>query len=135
MQLKIVVLPAPFGPINPWIWPVSTWKVTRSTARSPPKLTDSSWREREVTNHSFPECSLHHTTRPAARIRPVPVDGWAMAGRCYSPDGQPVKRESPTGGVVLALGLGGSPSTTGRVTRRGPLRDLVRHRNAGMMCL
>ena len=46
MQLKIVVLPAPLGPISPWISPASMSKLTRSTARSPPKLTDSSWRER-----------------------------------------------------------------------------------------
>jgi len=32
-QLKIVVLPAPLGPISPWMRPVSTVKLTPSTAR------------------------------------------------------------------------------------------------------
>src|SRR5580658_354973 len=34
-RLKQVVLPAPFGPINAWIWPVLTRKVTLSTATKP----------------------------------------------------------------------------------------------------
>src|SRR5437870_5593654 len=43
MQLKIVVLPAPLGPISPWMRPASMAKLTRSTARSPPKLRARSW--------------------------------------------------------------------------------------------
>src|SRR5256885_3536019 len=41
-QLKIVVLPAPLGPISPWMRPVSTVKLTPSTARNPPKFSDRS---------------------------------------------------------------------------------------------
>src|SRR2546421_8847730 len=37
MQLKIVVLPAPFGPISPTMWPRSTSNETSSLATSPPK--------------------------------------------------------------------------------------------------
>src|SRR5260370_19833189 len=37
MTLTRVVLPAPFGPIRPWIDPLSTSSDTPSTARTPPK--------------------------------------------------------------------------------------------------
>src|SRR5256885_10764070 len=37
MQLKMVVLPAPLGPISPTIWPRSTSNETSSLATSPPK--------------------------------------------------------------------------------------------------
>src|SRR4051794_37566264 len=37
MTLKAVVLPAPFGPISPEIWPCSTSKDTPSRATMPPK--------------------------------------------------------------------------------------------------
>jgi hypothetical protein len=36
MQLKQVVLPAPFGPINPVIWPSATSKDTSFSAVMPP---------------------------------------------------------------------------------------------------
>src|SRR5262245_30087391 len=48
MQLKIVVLPAPLGPISPWMRPVSIAKLTPSTARSPPKFRARSWTDRQV---------------------------------------------------------------------------------------
>src|SRR5215470_3846914 len=44
----MVVLPAPLGPISPWIAPVAISKLTPSTARSPPKLSASSWTDRQV---------------------------------------------------------------------------------------
>src|SRR5215831_18867974 len=50
MQLKMVVLPAPLGPINPWMRPASTFMLTPATARSPPKFTERSRRERSVTS-------------------------------------------------------------------------------------
>src|ERR1700737_361719 len=37
MTLTSVVLPAPLGPIRPWIEPCSTSRDTPSTARTPPK--------------------------------------------------------------------------------------------------
>src|SRR5260370_7709632 len=37
MTLTSVVLPAPLGPISPWIDPCSTSSDTPSTARTPPK--------------------------------------------------------------------------------------------------
>ena len=41
--LKSVVLPAPFGPITPWIWPRSTASETPSSTTMPPKrLTSAS---------------------------------------------------------------------------------------------
>ena len=42
MQLKSVVLPAPFGPISPTIWPGATSKDTPSSATMPPKRTQTS---------------------------------------------------------------------------------------------
>src|SRR5882672_1923220 len=42
MQLKSVVLPAPFGPISPTIWPGATSKETLSSATMPPKRTQTS---------------------------------------------------------------------------------------------
>ncbi len=37
MTLKSVVLPAPFGPMIPWIAPALTTRLASSTALSPPK--------------------------------------------------------------------------------------------------
>ena len=37
ITLKHVVFPAPFGPINPRISPLSMWKLTSSRATTPPK--------------------------------------------------------------------------------------------------
>src|SRR5438552_10244409 len=42
MQLKSVVLPAPFGPISPAMRPGATSKDTPSSATMPPKRTDTS---------------------------------------------------------------------------------------------
>src|SRR3954465_11799545 len=42
MQLKVVVLPAPFGPISPQICRSSTSKETPATAVTPPKRTTTS---------------------------------------------------------------------------------------------
>ena len=43
IRLKIVVLPAPLGPMMAKTSPSSTSKDTLSTARMPPKRTASSW--------------------------------------------------------------------------------------------
>jgi len=43
MQLKHVVFPAPFGPINPVIEPRGTSNVAPSTARFPPNCFTSPW--------------------------------------------------------------------------------------------
>ena len=37
MTLKSVVLPAPFGPMMPWMAPSATVRLTSSTALRPPK--------------------------------------------------------------------------------------------------
>ncbi|RWX47859.1 hypothetical protein H206_05557 [Candidatus Electrothrix aarhusensis] len=37
IRLKTVVLPAPLGPIRPWICPGSMLRLKPCTARSPPK--------------------------------------------------------------------------------------------------
>jgi hypothetical protein len=37
-RLKVVVLPAPFGPIRAWIEPFLTLRETSLTAMNPPKL-------------------------------------------------------------------------------------------------
>ena len=42
MQLNSVVLPEPFGPIRPQIWPSDTVNETWSSAVSPPKRTTTS---------------------------------------------------------------------------------------------
>src|SRR3954452_14613730 len=43
MQLKIVVLPAPFGPMSPTISNSPTLIETSRSACRPPKLMDTSW--------------------------------------------------------------------------------------------
>src|SRR5512136_690365 len=54
MQLKIVVLPEPFGPMRPKISPFSTWKVTSFTARSPPKAFTNFFSSRSAMVYPFP---------------------------------------------------------------------------------
>src|SRR5713226_1613051 len=65
MTLTRVVLPAPFGPIRPWIDPFSTSSDTPSTARTPPKCRRRSSRRR----------SIYASARPPRR----PDDGKAAA--------------------------------------------------------
>ena len=52
MTLKIVVLPAPFGPTRQVMRPCSTVKLQSCSARRPPKLTSSPV-ALEVVAHSF----------------------------------------------------------------------------------
>src|ERR1700674_217106 len=57
MTLTSVVLPAPFGPIRPWIDPCSTSSDTPSTARTPPKCRWTFSRRRSTTSiPSWPPC-------------------------------------------------------------------------------
>src|ERR1700694_5437044 len=48
MTLTSVVLPAPFGPMRPWIDPFSSSSDTPSTARTPPKWRWTSSRRRST---------------------------------------------------------------------------------------
>src|SRR5712691_9309045 len=56
MTLTSVVLPAPFGPIRPWIDPCSTSSDTPSTARTPPKCRRRSSRRRSTGARARPPC-------------------------------------------------------------------------------
>src|SRR6185503_13089735 len=60
MQLKSVVLPAPFGPISPTIWPGATSKDTLSSATMPPKRTLTS-------------CTRNNACAGAGSILPPPA--------------------------------------------------------------
>src|SRR6266849_5961961 len=125
----MVVFPAPLGPINPWIRPASTLTVTRSTARRPPKLMESSWRESSVTGGALEGVGgkwpwayspfLLRAAAPRALDRPLtslsnPADGREVAGRCYRAGREPVKgkaglviRASPTAGHAAGGEEGG----------------------------
>src|SRR5882672_3210455 len=48
MQLKMVVLPAPLGPMSPTIWPRPTLNDTSSLATSPPKRLVTFWTSRSA---------------------------------------------------------------------------------------
>src|SRR5690242_8049712 len=65
MTLTSVVLPAPLGPIRPWIVPCSTPSDTPSTACTPPK-----WRRTSSSRSSTDSCSRPpgrpHQREPAA---------------------------------------------------------------------
>src|SRR5688572_28284382 len=54
MQLNIVVFPAPFGPINPTICPVSISNEMSSLAQIPPKYLDTFSTRRRVMHFSLP---------------------------------------------------------------------------------
>src|SRR5690242_429828 len=54
MTFTSVVLPAPFGPIRPWIDPCSTSSDTPSTARTPPKCRWMSSRRRSTGAREWP---------------------------------------------------------------------------------
>src|ERR1700694_681538 len=54
MTLTSVVLPAPLGPMRPWIAPFSTSRDTPSTARTPPKWRWTSSRRRSTDLRSGP---------------------------------------------------------------------------------
>src|SRR4051794_15497517 len=57
IRLKMVVLPAPFGPMMEKTSPSSTSKLTASTARMPPKrMAMSSARNRLIGGHSLSRC-------------------------------------------------------------------------------
>ena len=65
-QLNSVVLPAPFGPISPQISPSLTAQVTPSSARTPPKRTDtSSMRSNglRVAHFVLPACRARDSAR------------------------------------------------------------------------
>src|SRR5437868_14838109 len=59
MQLSSVLLPAPLGPINPTIDPVSSANETSLRAWMPPKSTDTDSMERQVISRPPPEPSQH----------------------------------------------------------------------------
>src|SRR5215471_5192494 len=67
MTLIRVVLPAPLGPIRPWIDPCSTSSDTPSTARTPPKWRWTSSRRRSTDPRSRPP-------RRADQRQPAPAD-------------------------------------------------------------
>src|SRR5213593_3145823 len=58
ITLKAVVLPAPFGPISPTIWPLSSSSESPSSARMPPSRRETCSRTRSATGPP--------TLRPAA---------------------------------------------------------------------
>src|SRR5712692_1716405 len=65
MTLTSVVLPAPFGPIKPWIDPSTTSSDTPSTACTPPKWRRTSSRRSSTDSRSGPPRGPHQG-KPAA---------------------------------------------------------------------
>src|SRR5215831_20112276 len=87
MQLKRVVLPAPFGPIRPTISPGSMASETSLLATSPPNRRVHDWRCRSAATPSlFSHGIAHHAGGP----------GRAAAGQSRAP-APPWKREQPVG--------------------------------------
>src|SRR5438067_4588227 len=66
MTLTSVVLPAPFGPIKPWIVPCSTSSDTSSTACTPPKWRRTSTRRSSTDSGSRPPRWPHERKAAAA---------------------------------------------------------------------
>src|SRR5438094_2851660 len=66
MTLTSVVLPAPLGPIRPWIDPCSTSSDTPSTAWTPPKCRRTSSRRRSTCPGAWPPRGPHDRQTAAA---------------------------------------------------------------------
>src|SRR5215471_10133974 len=77
MTFTRVVLPAPFGPISPWIDPCSTSSDTPSTARTPPKCRWTSSRRRSTCSRARQPGRTDQCQASAAddALRPKDDDG------------------------------------------------------------
>ncbi len=72
--LNIVVLPAPFGPMRPQMWPSSMLKLRRSSATMPPKRTVTSFTSSNTTRLVPPPGDWPLTTGRAQRsLSPMTV--------------------------------------------------------------
>src|SRR5260370_1520181 len=92
MTLTSVVLPAPLGPIKPWIEPCSTSSDTPSTARTPPKCR---W-----------TLSRRRSTDVPARPPPRPDDREAdAAADALRPENDDRDQEDPGDDADVRLGL------------------------------
>src|SRR5512139_2379073 len=98
MQLKMVVLPDPFGPMRPKISPFSTWKVTSFTARSPPKAFTNFFSSRSAMVYPFP--SRLHPEDVFFDLCPVPHNAV-----CHEKDHED-DDQAENQGVTLAHPLG-----------------------------
>src|SRR2546430_5753109 len=74
MTLTSVVLPAPLGPIRPWIDPCATSSDTPSTARTPPKCRWTSSRRSSTDSGSRPPRRPHDGQTAAAHDSLRPED-------------------------------------------------------------
>src|SRR3954451_2488722 len=92
MQLKVVVLPAPLGPIRPQICRSSTSKETPATAVTPPKRMTMSW-----TSSRAMRCPLSTNRRAGARgrIRTGTARATRGGGACNLPE----PRHEPLAGL------------------------------------
>src|ERR1035437_4735654 len=77
MTFTSVVLPAPLGPMMPWIDPSSTSSDTPSTARTPPKWRWTLSRRRSTAPRSRPPTGSDNREAAAAddSLRPEDDDG------------------------------------------------------------
>ena len=77
--LNSVVLPAPFGPITPWIWPRSTASETPSRTTMPPKrlASASTASKRRAHLDVAPAAAGAGADRPSA---PRPHHAWSQGG-------------------------------------------------------
>src|SRR3979490_1767357 len=101
MTLTRVVLPAPFGPINPWIDPCSTSSDTPSTACTPPKC-------------RWTLSSRRSTDSSPARPPCGPDDGQpAATDDALRPDDKQPDQEYPGDDVDVVMGLLEDPGRGG----------------------
>src|SRR5262245_10573295 len=81
MQLKMVLLPDPFGPIRPRISPSSTWNDTFDTAVKPlntlvrPETPRRDTRSCDGMGQPLTGCADPSMTKRSARQRPLPPCG------------------------------------------------------------
>src|SRR5258708_24881948 len=72
MQLKMVVLPAPLGPIKPTISNSSTLMLTSRRAWTPPKRMETSWVSRTGIGHPLGSGAAAGAERERLAFKPAP---------------------------------------------------------------
>src|SRR5690349_18451144 len=104
---KSVLLPAPFGPINPVTWPRSAVTVTPSSARLPPKATVTPLASSDATGQHLP------VLRPPVAPQAPPLDRDIRLGGGGLPAAQPGQRRVPQGPQRgdKAVGVAAEPET------------------------
>src|SRR5438445_1107503 len=102
MQLKMVVLPAPLGPIRPTISNSSTVMLTSRRAWTPPKRIETSWVSRTGIAGSFRSGPPASVERERLTFEP-PADGGGDGAEAVGLEDQRQDGQDPAqGGDVIA---------------------------------